>query len=174
MDFQRKPVQNLTVGQLLTQVCRMSGHRMRGHMERIGLHRGQGFALFHLWHKDGIAQRDLSRFMHISPASVTNMLQRMERDGWIERRRGEKDQRLVRVFATEKATKMRAEAERVFQEIEDDLTAVYTPEEQADLKRLLIKLCAHYAPAASPDGDCSLECEPDLADLRPHGTEADA
>ncbi|MCK5245944.1 MarR family transcriptional regulator [Candidatus Bipolaricaulota bacterium] len=136
----------MTVGQLLAQVCRMSGHRLRGHMEKIGLHRGQGFALIHLWHNDGMSQRDLARSMHISPASVTNMLQRMERDGWIERRRDEADQRVVRVFAADKSKKLRVEAKRVFREIEDELGSVYTEEEQTALKRLLTKLYEHYAP----------------------------
>lgn len=140
MHEQRRRSQELSVGQLLSQVCRMTGHRVRGHMEKIGLHRGQGFALIHLWHKDGIPQRDLARSMHISPASVTNMLQRMERDGWVERRRDDVDQRIVRVFAADKAKKMRLEAKRVFQDIENELNSVYTPEEQVTLKQLLMKL----------------------------------
>jgi len=93
-----------------------------------------------------MSQRDLSRSMHISPASVTNMLQRMERDGWIERRRDEADQRVVRVFATDKSKKLRVEARRVFQEMENDLGSVYTAEEQSTLKQLLNKLHEHYAP----------------------------
>jgi|GEM_PF-218744 MarR family transcriptional regulator, organic hydroperoxide resistance regulator len=148
MNENRKPTREMTVGQLLAQVCRITGHRVRGHMEKIGIHRGQGFALIHLWHKDGMPQRDLARSMHISPASVTNMLQRMERDGWIERRRDEADQRIVRVFAADKATKMRVEAKRVFREIEDELNSVYTPEEQATLKQLLMKLHNRFAAEA--------------------------
>ncbi|MBU1050736.1 MarR family transcriptional regulator [Candidatus Bipolaricaulota bacterium] len=140
MHDQRRPSQELTVGQLLSQVCRMTGHRVRGHMEKIGLHRGQGFALIHLWHQDGLPQRDLARSMHISPASVTTMLQRMERDGWVERRRDDVDQRIVRVFAADKAKRMRLEAKQVFQDIENELNSVYTPEEQVTLKHLLMKL----------------------------------
>jgi len=146
MNEKRKPAGGMTVGQLLAQVCRMSGHRLRGHMEKIGLHRGQGFALIHLWHNDGMSQRDLSRSMHISPASVTNMLQRMERDGWIERKRDETDQRVVRVYLTAKAKATRIQAKRVFREMENDLGSVYTAKEQSALKRLLTKLYEHYAP----------------------------
>jgi len=115
-------------------------------MKAIGLHRGQGFALIHLWHSDGMPQRDLARSMHISPASVTNMLQRMERDGWIERKRDDADQRVVRVYAAQKAMNMCSEAERVFQEMEDELSSIYTKEEQATLKKLLTRLYEHYAP----------------------------
>lgn len=146
MNEKREPSGEMTVGQLLAQVCRMSGHRLRGHMEKIGLHRGQGFALIHLWHNDGMSQRDLSRSMHISPASVTNMLQRMERNGWIERKRDETDQRVVRVYLTAKAKATRIQAKRAFREMEDDLGSVYTEEEQSALKRLLTKLYEHYAP----------------------------
>jgi len=145
MTEKRMSAQQMTVGQLLAQVCRMSGHRLQGHMHKIGLHRGQGFALIHLWHGDGMPQRDLSRSMHISPASVTNMLQRMERDGWIERRRDELDQRIVRVYLTGKAKETRIQAKRVFQEMEDALNAIYTVEEQSTLKRLLTKLHTHFA-----------------------------
>jgi DNA-binding MarR family transcriptional regulator len=136
----------LTVGQLLAQVCRMSGHRLRTHMERIGLHRGQGFALIHLWHHDGIPQHELAQAMHISPASVTNMLQRMERDGWIARERDREDQRVVRVHLTDRAKDLRAEAQTVFHEMEAELSSVYTDEEKATLRRLLMKLHDRFAP----------------------------
>jgi len=137
--------EGMTVGQLMAQVCRMTGARLRLHMEKLGLHRGQGFALVHLWHHDGVPQHELSRAMHVSPASITNMLQRMERDGWIDRVRDEADQRVVRVFLTEKSEGLRKKAESVFCEMEADFAAVYSTEEQDTLKRLLMKLHAHFA-----------------------------
>ena len=141
-----KGKRELTVGQLLAQVCRMSGHRLRVHMTKIGLHKGQGFALIHLWHHEGIPQRELSRAMHISPASVTNMLQRMERDGLIVRERDREDQRVVRVFLTDKAKGMREEARAVFHQMEEELSSIYTDEEKATLHRLLMKLHDRFAP----------------------------
>jgi len=149
MNEKRPSTEGMSVRQLLAQVCRMSGHRLQGNMHKIGLHRGQVFALTHLWNNDGMTQTDLSRSMHISPASVTNMLQRMERDGWIDRKRDEADQRIVRVYLTAKAQETRAEANRVFQEMEDALNSIYTAEEQSTLKRLLTRLHDHFAPGDS-------------------------
>jgi len=143
-----KGAEKPTVGQLLAQVCRMTGHHLRTHMEKLGLHRGQGFALLHLWHNDGVPQHELGQAMHISPASVTNMLQRMERGGWVTRKRDEEDQRVVRVFLTPKAQKLREKAASVFRQMESELNEVYTAEEQATLKRLLLKLHDHFAPDA--------------------------
>ncbi len=145
MNENKKPASEISLGQLLAQVCRMSGHRLQEYMHKIGLHRGQGFALNHLWHNDGMSQRDLARSMHISPASVTNMLQRMEHTGWIERKRDETDQRVVRVYLTAKAEETRIRAKRVFQEMEDALNSVYTVDEQSTLKQLLTKLHDHFA-----------------------------
>jgi DNA-binding MarR family transcriptional regulator len=144
----------LMVGQLLAQVTRMMGHHLRTHMEKLGLHRGQGFALVHLWHHDGVPQREISRAMHLRPASVTNMLQRMERNGWITRSRDEHDQRIVRVYLTAKAKDVRKEARLVFRRMEDELSCVYTKEEMATLRQLLLKLHRHLAEGA-PGGGCA-------------------
>jgi len=140
----------MTFGELLGQVCRMTGHRLRVHMEKLGLHKGQGFALFHLWHHEGVPQNELSRAMHIRPASVTNMLQRMERDGWITRERDSNDQRVVRVFLTPKAKALRSEARTVFRDVENELGSIFSDAERETLTRLLTKLHDHFAPEDTP------------------------
>ena len=136
----------LTLGQLLLQVCRLTGDRLRVKMEEIGLHKGQGFILFHLWHHDGIPQNVIAHAMHVSPATVTSMLQRMERDGWIERRRDEADNRIVRVYLTEKARALHEKARAAFRGLDDELTAGLTQEEQKTLRELLLKVHDHLAP----------------------------
>ncbi len=140
----------MTLSQLLGQVCRMTGSRMRVHLERLGLHRGQGFALVHLWHHDGVPQHELSRAMHIRPASVTMMLKRMERAGWITRERDPDDQRVVRVFLSAKARDLRSKAQTVFRDVEEEFCSIYTDDERETLKRLLTKLHDRF----STDGHC--------------------
>jgi len=141
----------MTVGQLLTQICRMNGHHLRSHMGHLGLHRGQGFALLHLWHHDGIPQRELAQAMHIRAATVTNMLQRMERAGWIARQRDEDDQRVVRIFLTDKAKTVRRQAQAMFAEMESELCALYTDSERETLRELLLRLHRHFLEATPSD-----------------------
>ncbi len=131
-----------TVGQLLLQISRLVGERMRVKMEGIGLHKAQGFALFYLAHRDGVPQTDIARTFHLSPASVTNMLQRMERDGWIERRPDPDDQRVSRVYLTKQARALREEAEAVFSELEREVTSSLTAAQQTELHALLLKVHA--------------------------------
>jgi DNA-binding MarR family transcriptional regulator len=51
---------------------------------------------------DGVTQRELADTLHISPPTVTVMLQKMEQHGLIERWTDETDQRLTRIRMTEK------------------------------------------------------------------------
>jgi len=115
---------------------------MRVKMEGIGIHKAQGFALFYLAHRDGVPQTEIARTFHLSPASVTNMLQRMERDGWVERRPDPDDQRVSRVYLTKRARALREEAEGAFHELEGEITSTLTPAEQTELHDLLLKVHA--------------------------------
>lgn len=153
--FEKRSPEQLPLGHLLAQVCRLASGRVRAHMEKIGLHRGQGFVLMHLWRRDGVAQREIACAMQISPATMTNMLQRMEQAGWILRERDSGDQRIVRVHLTDKAKSLQAEAEETFREIEEEFASIYTEEERATLKRLLLKLHGRFAPHDPHRRPCS-------------------
>jgi len=142
--------QKLTLGQLLSQVCRLTGDRLRVKMEEIGLHKGQGFILFHLWRHDGIPQNVIAQARHVSPATMTNTLQRMERDGWITRERDAEDQRIVRVHLTEKAKALHEEVRASFRDLEKEVTSVLTKDERKALQELLVKLHEHLAPEGDP------------------------
>jgi len=146
MSKREQDPRKLTLGQLLSQVCRLTGDRLRVKMEEIGLHKGQGFILFHLWHHDGIPQNMIAQARHVSPATVTSMLQRMERDGWITRERDADDQRIVRVHLTEKAKALHEEVQASFRDLEKEVTSVLTKDERETLQELLIKLHEHLAP----------------------------
>ena len=135
----------LSLGQLLSQVCRLTGDRLRVKMEEIGLHKGQGFILFHLWRHDGIPQNVIAQVRHVSPATVTSMLQRMERDGWITRQRDPDDQRIVRVHLTDKAKALHDEMQASFRDLEKEVTSVLTKDERETLRELLVKLHEHLA-----------------------------
>ena len=140
--------QEMTLGQLMGQVCRLSGARMRIKMEKIGLHRGQGFVLLHLWHRDGMAQQEIARAKHVSSATITNTIKRMERDGWVERRRDPQDDRVMRVYLTQKAQALRDEAHISFREIDDEIAGALTEDERVEFRRLLLKVYDQLVPSS--------------------------
>jgi DNA-binding MarR family transcriptional regulator len=147
----------LTIGHLLGQVCRLVGRRRRMKLETIGLHQAQALILFQLWQEDGISQRVLAQALHIRPPTATNTLKRMERDGWIKRRRKESDQRIVQVYLTEKARRLRREARASFRELDVEMTSILTEQECETLREALLKVRRYLARLSAPgaDGFCS-------------------
>ncbi len=142
-----------TLGQLLAQVCRLAGNRRRLRLERLGLHHAQGMLLFHLWHTDGISQRDLAAALQITPPTASNTLQRMERDGWIERRRDDEDQRVVRVYLTEKARDLHQDARASLRDFDREMGSVLSEAEQAALRTSLLKVRAYLAQVTAGEGE---------------------
>jgi MarR family transcriptional regulator, organic hydroperoxide resistance regulator len=142
-----------SLGRLLASVSRLVGGRMRMLLEEIGLHHAQAMVLFHLWREDGIAQNVLAEALHITPPTTTSTLQRMERDGWVERRRDEADQRVVRVHLTGKARALRQDARDAIRDLDGELTAVLSDEERRILMTSLVKVRRHLL-LASKTPDC--------------------
>ena len=70
--------------------------------QEIGLSAGQPPILMSLAAKNLQTQKELCEFIRIKPASMTDVLKRMERDELIERVRDENDMRSMRVSITEK------------------------------------------------------------------------
>ena len=153
MDSKHGP-RKLTLGHLLAKVSRLVGGRMRMKLEGIGLRHAQGMILYQLWHRDGIAQNVLAQALHITPPTATNTLQRMEHNGWIERRRDAEDQRIVLVYLTEKAKALRAEARASFQELDRELDSILTDDERNTLMALLFKIHGRLS-QNPPDSDQS-------------------
>jgi DNA-binding MarR family transcriptional regulator len=148
MTVSQENLRELTLGQLLAHVSRLVGRRRRTKLESIGLHHAQGMILSKLWHDDGMSQRALAQALQIAPPTASNTLQRMERDGWIERRRDGSDQRVVRVYLTEKARSFHEEVRASFRELDREMGSALTATEQATLRQSLLKVHRYLADAA--------------------------
>lgn len=143
-----------SLGILLARVSRLVGTERRMKFESIGLHHGQAMVLHRLWREDGISQASLAEALHIAPPTASSTLKRMERDGWITRRRDEKDQRIVRVYLTEKAKQQKVEALASFTAMDQELAEILTEGEVSDLKHALLKVY-RYLGAKHPSADGS-------------------
>ncbi len=133
------------VGHLLAQVSKLLRDRVHARMEGIGIGRGQGFILFRLGEENGLAQADLARRAWVRPATLTAALQRLEKEGLIERRPDPTDARVSRVYLTAKGEATRRQAETVWHEVESELRAILSVDDRAQLVTLLGKLRAALA-----------------------------
>lgn len=125
---------------IFAHVRHMHHHHSVAVLEELGLLFGQPPVLFNLWHRDGQTQAELARRMNRTPATVTATLTRMERDGWIERRRDPNDNRVLRVYLTEKAHDIHAEVDERIRQIEAVTFAGFTESELALMRRFFLQM----------------------------------
>ena len=93
------------------------------------------------WHRDEpVYQRDIEREFSITRSTVTNILQLMERKGYIERRSVPQDARLKRLVLTEMGACIREKTMQALHQTDEFVESLLTPEENAELLRLLNKL----------------------------------
>lgn len=87
-----------------------------------------------------VFQRDIEREFSITRSTVTNILQLMERKGYIERRSVPQDARLKQLVLTEEGVRFHENTILSFKQTDDYVASLLTEEENAELLRLLNKL----------------------------------
>ena len=92
-------------------------------------------------HRDTpVFQRDIEREFSITRSTVTNILQLMERKGYIERRSVPQDARLKQLVLTDEGVRFHEKTMHSFHQTDDYVASLLTEEENAELLRLLNKL----------------------------------
>lgn len=122
-----------TLGLSLANICRLHHARIHMLLESVGLYRGQPPLLFALWHQDGQTHSELAERLHVTPATITRMIQRMEKTGFLERQRDEEDQRVSRVFLTPSGRDIRTRVDQIFAQFEAETFNAFNDDELAAL-----------------------------------------
>jgi DNA-binding MarR family transcriptional regulator len=105
--------------------------------DEMGLYRGQPFLLSVLWEREGITHSELAAQMRVSPATVTNTIKRMEKAGFVVRRPDPEDQRVSRVYLTDRGRAIRERVGQCWQEVESEVFGTLSEQERETLYGLL-------------------------------------
>lgn len=127
---------------LISAVARLSRMLRRHPVEKDALSRMSVHVLRVVQENDGIRATELAELAEVRPASMTETLNRLEREGYVTRERDAADFRAKRVFVTEKARAQYQERTRGHQEENDRLLACLTEEEAETFLSVCGKLCA--------------------------------
>jgi DNA-binding MarR family transcriptional regulator len=138
---------------LLGQVCHLHHGRIRSQFRALGLYRGQPGVLEALVEEDGLSHSELAAWMHVAPATITKMIQRMEKSGYVERREDPEDLRISRVYLTEAGRAIRADLQTVFKAVDAETFAGFSAAERAELERLLSKIRLNLLRATQENGN---------------------
>ena len=116
----------------LIRFCKAFHDRLRRELEPQDIHRGQVRILHALRQKGTISQVDIANHLMLRRATVTRMLQRMERSGLIDRVRDDLDERVMQVKLTDAGEKAESFAISVRRQIESTMAEVLTPKERVE------------------------------------------
>lgn len=110
----------------------------------------QGFVLGQLVRNPGSIQRDLAQLTRTSAASVSSLLQGLERRGLVERRTERGNERSKRVYATEAGAELISGFESAMAATEESVLAPLDESERATLHDLLTKVTAELPRPTRP------------------------
>ena len=71
-------------------------------LESLGLTYTQYIAMMVMWEHKSISIRDMGKFLFLDSGTLTPMLKKMEKAGWIQRKRSEIDERMVIITITDR------------------------------------------------------------------------
>ena len=77
------------------------------YLSELGLTYTQYITFMVLWEKDGITVGELGKRLYLDNGTLTPMLKKMEKNGLIERRRSEEDERVVKIYVTKEGYGLR-------------------------------------------------------------------
>lgn len=128
------------LGFVIHDVARMLRWEFDRRAQTIGLTRSQWSVLAFLLREDGVQQQRLAELMELTPITMTGLLDRLERDGWVERRPDPDDRRAKRIFLTEKVVPVMKKIRALGKEVRKLAVSGLSEDEQQNLVSLLLRV----------------------------------
>ncbi|ULO07658.1 MarR family transcriptional regulator [Paenibacillus sp. 19GGS1-52] len=90
----------------------------------------------------GLIQKDLADHFNRTSATITSMLQGLEKKGYIKREIPKENERQKKIYLLKKGADLVEEFDDIFMEVEQSITQGLTEEESETFMKLLIKVKA--------------------------------
>jgi DNA-binding MarR family transcriptional regulator len=144
------PIKEST-GYALAKVCRAHRGDVGELLAAVGLHVGQEMVLIELWEQDGLRGGELAERLGVEPPTVTRMLRRLEKCGFVERRQDPRDARSFRVYLTGEGRSLEGPVARCWERVGEKAFAGMSVGERRTFGRLLTKVRANIDPNLAPE-----------------------
>lgn len=127
---------------LIARVGRVVRQRLERELKPAGLHQRQLVALSYLRDHGPTPQQALAQSLRMDPSSLVCMLNELEDDELIVRRRDRSDRRRGIVELSDHGERVLGEIDQALASIDEEILADLESDERRQLKRLLAKLAA--------------------------------
>jgi Transcriptional regulators len=124
--------------QVFAHLARRAREDLGQQLQRFGVYSGQQYLLELLWETpDGLTVGEIAERLAVEAPSITRTVQRMARQGFVEKHPHPTDARLVIVKLTMKGQALEQVIPQVMSHLEEQMLAGLSEVEQAFLMRLL-------------------------------------
>lgn len=130
---------------LFSQLNHLRGKKSRHLLQQTGLSAGQPKILDFLGLHEGMTQRGLASGCGVEPATMSALLDGLERDGYVEKRGDQNNRRVVKIHLTEQGREKVRLIQLLVEELErQTFGAEFSAAEQEQFRVLLERYCERW------------------------------
>ena len=130
----------MTYHQIMLENQQLLARQLFERIGNEGLSSGQPKVLDFLLEHDGCMQKEIARACSVEAASVTSLLNKMEKDGLVERKIPRENRRVSLVWLTDLGREKARSVRGAFDELEEALFKGFTQEERTALLEMLVRI----------------------------------
>lgn len=128
------------IGVVISDVARLLRTEFDRRVRKLGITRAQWLVLTRLHRNPGASHSELAEMMEVEKATAGRMIDRLEANGWVERRAEPDDRRVKRVYLTAEAERVHKRIWHVAEATLDDALADLSAREAKQLMVLLLRV----------------------------------
>lgn len=134
------PSDNKPITRIMSHIVRRHHHQVHTELNEHEVYPGQPPLMLALAREGGQRQNELARKLEIKPATLTVMLNRMEKNGLVRRVADQADLRISRIYLTDKGFDTVSLVRETLDRLEHQALQQFSPEEEAIFRSFLMRV----------------------------------
>lgn len=119
-------------------------------IKELGIYPGQVPILNVLNRRDGYSQRELAELLGVKPPTVTVSINRLEKSGILCRKQDENDQRVTRIYLTDKGREAIQQAMSLVKKMEDAVFGDFSEAELVQMRQFFQQILSNIEAIPGP------------------------
>ncbi|MGD9567740.1 MAG: MarR family winged helix-turn-helix transcriptional regulator [Sedimentibacter sp.] len=133
------------VGHITETTTKQISDAFSHRFQNTGVTRIQWIALYYIEKNKIISQRELSNLMNVKDSSAGRLIDRLERDGLVERKRNDSDRRIIYIQLTKKGNELFLELKPIGEKFSCDLIRDIKEEDLIIYESVLKKMLSNVS-----------------------------
>lgn len=129
-----------STGFLVVRTARSMKKVLDARLAEYGITSSQHSVLNALAQKDGLSLSEIGKRVYLDKPAITGLADRLEKDGYVVRKRTARDRRVIHLWLTDKGRQLLKEFEDVVATTDQELIQQLSPEELGSFRNMLNRI----------------------------------